>query len=477
MAVAAGPRLVQALRDPEPTVRIASAATLGALRVHRREATEALRAGLRHGDAAVRNRTLGALSAPTGADLFPELVRAARSDPDSNLRTAAVGALWYGGEQAVPVLIPFLRHPNADVRNAAVQSLRNLGPKARLAVPYLLADLDSCAGQGVQALADIRDADAVPRLIELLAHRDLRGTALSALQTIGPDAHAALPRLLEVLDEQADLRTQALQAILTIGANDENVMAALERRVLTEFAARRDDLVWPFCQNSDRAHVLVPALIKRLREDVPKSCVAHVQALGAIGSPARDAVPVLLRFGREVNYELRSSAINALCSIAAGEREVVPWLIEQLDHDQHADSAVSALAQFGARAESARPHLLPFLKSARPEWRSAAISALAAIGPPEVVAEDLMPLLRDREESVRITASQALCSLGPTNQLEQVIALLRDEQPAVRNAVARALRDLGPSAAAAVPALSALLDDDSQTTFDTALEALARIEP
>lgn len=477
MAVAAGPRLVLALRDPDHTVRIQAAWTLGALSVHTHQATEALRAGMRDADPSMRNRALSALFVPAGAALFPEIVQRARSDPDQNVRTAAINALWHGGEQAVPVLVSFLRHANADVRSAALQSLHNLGPKARLAVPHLLADLESFAGNGVQALAAIGDVNAVPKLVELLAHRELRAPALSALQSFGADAGAALPKILEMLDDQAELRQQALLALLTIGGDQEEILQALEKRLLTELASKRDDLVWNFCQQRDKASALVPALIKRLETDDAKSGVAHVQALGAIGPAARAAAPALLLSAKESNDDLRGAVIAALGDIAADERRCVPWLIEQLERDEQVIRAANALAQFGGRARSALPHLAPLLKSARADYRAAAIWALAAIGPPEDATSLLVPLLRDRDEEIRRNATQALCSLGVREEVKHFVALLRDEPSSIRNAVARALGELGPSAADAVPALCALLDDDSQTTFEYALEALSRIEP
>ncbi|MCI0681367.1 MAG: HEAT repeat domain-containing protein [Gemmataceae bacterium] len=478
MAVAAGPRLVHALRDPDPTIRMQAATTLGTLDVYRAEATKALRTALRHPESSVRVRALGNLFASAGAALYPDLVQCARFDPVHDVRTTAVGALYHGGAQAVPVLVSFLRHSNGEMRNAAVQGLRNLGPKARLAVPHLLADLERFAANGVQPLADIGDPDAVPKLIELLEHRELRGPAVAALHALGVHARASIPKLRQVLDEQPDLRQQAFQALLAIGGDDEQVFKALEKRVLTDIAAKRDDLVWSLCQLGARARALVPALIQRLEaRDSASSDQAQVQMLGAIGPAARSAVPALLRLANSRNEDTRSAVIAALGNIAAEADLAVPWLIAQLEHDQHVVAAAHALAQFGPRARPAWPHLLPLLRSARADFRNAAMWALAAVGPAEEAAAALAPHLRDRNEGIRSTAAEALCSLGARHAVKHVVPLLRDETETIRGAVARALGALGPDATAAVPALIELLDDDSQTIHDYALDALARIEP
>src|SRR5207247_5211057 len=110
-------------------------------------------------------------------------------------------ALRNCGAKAVPILVTYLRHPDNQVRTLAVQTLGGLGADARTAVPFLLRELEEFGADGIQALAHIGDADAVPRLVELLEHRELRGHALSALHGLGPEATAALPQLLALARE------------------------------------------------------------------------------------------------------------------------------------------------------------------------------------------------------------------------------------------------------------------------------------
>lgn len=477
MAAAAGPPLVKRLCDPDPAVRLDAAGALSALRLHLDAATAALHASVRHPDAEVRRRAIGALFDAAGAALYPELLHCAQFDPDHNVRCAAVANLAYGGERAVPFLVAFLKDSKADLREAAVGALSRLGPKARLAVPFLLADLESLGRHAVQALANIGDAGAAPKLIELLEHHDLRSHALSALRSLGPAASLAAPRLLEMLNESSDLNPQV--ALLEIAGEREDVLLTLERRALADLATGRTDWALPIIQQGFQPQTLTPALIQALTKKLDDPArIACVQMLGSTGAQARAAVPALVRLGKDCTSEVRAAIVRALGEIAGEDQQAIPFLIEQLEQDRHVDATLPALARFGPRAQSARPYLQVLLKSYKSDERTAAIWALAAIESTADAIGQLAPMIYDRDENVRAAAAAALCSLGPPDEaVRSVQPILRDDEESVRSAVARALGELGPSALAATPVLCDLLADDCQSICDAALEALAKIEP
>ncbi len=477
-ATAAGPPLVKVLRDPDPVVRIQAAACLGSLQLGLREAAETLRGSLRHPDAQVRRRALATIAPRMGPALYDDLARCAQSDPNHDVRTTAIGLLPYGGKQAVPLLVSLLRDSRGEVRTAAVNALGSLGPQARAATPFLLADLESFAATGVQALASIRDPDAVPRLIELLDHHDLRGNALSALQALQADARPAVPKLVEMLEHPADQSQQLFQALLAIAGQDHEVWSALEKRALAEIASGQHNLLWSFCSQGARARAVVPALIERLEKCEPDKRLSFVQGLGAIGGEARAAVPALLRLAKKDDDELRSAVISALGNITADEQQVVPWLMEQLDRNWHATGVAQALAQFGRRAEAARPQLLALLESWEPGERTTALWALAAVLPPDDAVRVLAPSLRDSDPDVRTAAIQAMESTRQrADFLGRLVPCLHDPNDHVRQTTARVLGDLGPLAFAATSSLGDVLDDDSILVSNTALYALAQIEP
>lgn len=450
MAVTAGPRLLKLLQDREPSVRIQAAYTLGTLRVHLADATATLAWGLRHPNASVRIQAIGHLFEPAGAALYPDLVRCVRFDPDLPVRRAAVNALTRGGRQAVPLLVSLLQHPDTEMRNNALGALANLGPEARTALPHLLHNLEELGPPGIDALVSLGDADAVPKLIELLDHRDWRGRALAALRSFGPEAKAALPKVLVLVnDPQAEVSSEALQTLACIDPDHEETFPALERVLMndaTKHAAIAPLFYIIYIGTQDRR--VVPLLLRRL-ETSANSSHRHpwIQILGNLGPEARSAAPALLRLGRAEDEIICDAVIYALGNIGAEENDVVPWLTQLVRKEKFVPSAVAALGRFGPRAAAALPYLIPLLKS--------------------------------DDANLRITAAQALCQIAvrPDDIIPHLLPLLRDNEEHVRSSVAAALGGLGPNGRAAIPALVALLDDDSQSIYEAALNALAEIEP
>ena len=115
----------------------------------------------------------------------------ALEDVDARVRTAAARALSLiqpRSDRAVAVLVDAFRSHRADVDGLTAALLR-FGPRARPAMPHLLATLPASA---VPLLAEI-GAPAVPGLVEALGRTspDARRRALEVLRRIGPDARGA----------------------------------------------------------------------------------------------------------------------------------------------------------------------------------------------------------------------------------------------------------------------------------------------
>ncbi|HYG33985.1 MAG TPA: HEAT repeat domain-containing protein, partial [Clostridia bacterium] len=95
-------------------------------------------------------------------------------DKDVDLCWETAKTLSLIGEESIPYLIPFLRHSDPIVRQAAAYALGQIGPHAEEAVPAL-----------IQALGD--------------SHLVVRDTTVGSLVNIGPPA---VPALLRAVDEQ-----------------------------------------------------------------------------------------------------------------------------------------------------------------------------------------------------------------------------------------------------------------------------------
>ncbi len=122
------------------------------------------------------------------------------------------------GQPAVPALIELLNDKDGDVRSRAASCLGFIGPAAVEAVPALLQHLNEpdpsvCLNSETSlGLIHGRPELVIPALTERLRRKDKWHT-LSALGWFGPDAKAAVPVILPLLNDQ-DQETRNRAAIV-----------------------------------------------------------------------------------------------------------------------------------------------------------------------------------------------------------------------------------------------------------------------
>src|SRR5207302_6163681 len=105
-----------------------------------------------------------------------ELIEKLGTD-DLRVRNNTIDRLTTIGEPAVPGLVKALQRPDKRIRLHVAMCLREMGPKAKAAIPDLIATLKT-------------DKDAV-----------VRGVAASALGSIGPQAKAAVSALVKAVEK------------------------------------------------------------------------------------------------------------------------------------------------------------------------------------------------------------------------------------------------------------------------------------
>ena len=257
--------LTEALSDPNRNVRQYAASALDYMGIDARTSVPALMPLLQDKYGKVRAAAASALGSmgQVGLDpLFelhsrhippPEALRRSDhpahaavssliqllADESHSVRTAAAGALGdIADPTAVPALIAALKDKDNDVRGGAAIALGAIGAPAKAAVPVLInrskivmnRELESIirglGGIGTpdvvpvltealtdssvlirltaaRALADAADPTAVPALIAALKDKDndVRGGAAIALGAIGAPAKAAVPVLIDMLEQ------------------------------------------------------------------------------------------------------------------------------------------------------------------------------------------------------------------------------------------------------------------------------------
>lgn len=184
---------------------------------------------------------------------------------------------------SMPAFVHALKQANLNVRTAAVMAMGQVQVRSRADVSPALPELIDCLGESdpylllytLQVLAGLgpRAAPAVPALILALSASEagreprsrvfVRAAAAQTLGRIGPGASNALPALRPLLnDPEAYRRTVAAASI------------------------------WRICGDASNT---VPVLIRGVREfnRLPVARIS-LDALGEMGSQAKDAVPALL---------------------------------------------------------------------------------------------------------------------------------------------------------------------------------------
>lgn len=241
--------LLDALEDPDPSVRMYAADALGAVSPPTPAVVRALIRRVRDPDRAVHNRAVQALGSigPAAAPSVPALLDALerRGDWPTTALVQALGDIGPAAITAVPTLIEVLEEDPYSIAVVA-QALGQLGDGARLAVPQLLSALARAVANPrgrstasyerdviVESLARIGES-AVGPLRAALTDLDpaVREASSEALGRMGAQALDARADLEDRLDDPSPLvRAAAAEALGSMGSHALGSAPALEARL------------------------------------------------------------------------------------------------------------------------------------------------------------------------------------------------------------------------------------------------------
>jgi HEAT repeat protein len=329
-----------------------------------------------HASAEVRHAVADGLAGTAGTD--EELRATARTalrsmfeDDVPRVRISAAANLIVLGEEpwrCLPVLESFLAVEDGDTVKAALTAFETVGPRAAPSIPALIAAFQTKArvpaGISSAPLHEIVPhviakfgAAAVPALIAALEHADpqVRGHAAGALGLIGPDAGLAAAALASRFQDQTQyFRTNGCIACRQTVAQD-----ALEA----------------VAQIGPQARGALPGIAELIRGQPADTAEkgdlqsAIIDALGAIGPDAADAVPWLWDVAtQDDDAWWNAHALVAIARITPDDprvfeqfNELLLW-IPQWDpmlelHGAEASLVVDFLRDSGTRARTLVPTL------------------------------------------------------------------------------------------------------------------------
>jgi len=250
----------------------------------------------------------GAKAAPAAAALVQQL-------PIPEVRIPALRALERIGPPAafaVPKIAALSSHPDAFVRLAATFSLRGMGPAAAEVLQAAVLDefphLAEAAGQGLSQLGG--QAVPVPLVIKLLDMSAVQQlVALRAITALGPNASAAVPKLLQRWPTKMLWKrdTEWLDAFAAIGPPNANGAIPIIDQRMPEFdTATQAKAYYALCRLRGTPKD-VDGLVKLLEspdtDSVSQRAAAYYLLL--LGPAAKEAVPKVQRILQEGKHEQR----------------------------------------------------------------------------------------------------------------------------------------------------------------------------
>lgn len=319
---------------------------------------------------------------------FDDLVHAALHDPSRTVRAASVLSLGHGGKKAIPLLLKCLQSDDHDICKNAIRALGDVGPEAADTAPAIFAHFESCDLQVLVALQKLKAAALVPQLCALLDDANCnRSWVLQTLGSMGPGARAAVPRLLELLEEESGvLRKEAAVALAQIEEIIDRAIKILLEIIDDKEGTMTGPLLTACEQIGTKLKPALSELLPRLRDAEHPNRWIVIVMLGAIGPDAEAAIPDLLavlELSGKKNNILVLAAAQALGSIKRQPAKVVPALSRHLGTEFWLlrPTVIEALGKFGPEALDSVSSLARYVDDDDLALSDRALAALSKIDP------------------------------------------------------------------------------------------------
>jgi HEAT repeat protein len=312
-------------------------------------------------------------------------------------------------------------------------------------------------------------------LIQALEDETIRGSVISAILAIGPDANSAAPSLVKLLHDDPDRACSASTALGHLGPKVlPNLKLALQHQDadVRRWAAHAVQVMGP------EAREAIDWLIEALDDSSAEVRSNTAEALASIGKESSHALTLSLKSDKPWR---RMHAARALRRIDPSNASATDALIASMLSDDK-ELARYALAhgfgKVGPELGKVIPPLRGLLSNSDSETRYRAAMLLGDIGPiARSATPELLGALSDTNAEVRAFACRALAQVEPQAHLvlQPLMRRLVDNDEDVRAWAAEALGRQGPDAKVAITVLTKAQEDPSESVREAAAKALKRI--
>jgi HEAT repeat protein len=210
--------------------------------------------------------------------------------------------------------------------------------------------------------------------------QEVRSEAVKALGKLGPGARAALPALVEILDEEKD--NEVVEALVEIDPDGSAVAPLLLKRFADLPREKPDStraLFRALKKVAGRSPEVANALLARTYDE---DLMIRQQATRALSELKTEAARArLTELLRDADRRTRFLAAFSLADQQVFPDAAIPVFLEALQDEDNRTSAAYRLQGFGIRLAPAVPLLITFLKDRKPgKWGHALIAAKDALG-------------------------------------------------------------------------------------------------
>jgi HEAT repeat protein len=478
-ATVAGP-LVAALADADEDVRQAAAATLPGMG---KAAVPALLKAAQTDKATLRNvaiKTLGEIG-PAAAEAIPVL-KGYLLAPDKGAGEAAADALAGIGDAALETLTAATADDSAAVRGLAMRALQKMGVSAIHSLTDLLAAKHvDVRRQAVATLGALPTNEKVVVIGLGYATKDtdfqVRKTALQALRNRGPGAKLAEPYISALLtDIDPQIRLDAFNTLKDLGVDAK---PGLKKALSHKDPAVRVMTASLMAQLNLEMELAEPILLEALKEKDETLKMQAANALSLRGLQADVVLPIFLAGLKNPTASVRRTAAEAIQRYGPKAKQAGPALIAALDDpdDSVRAQALTAVRHIDPEPKTLLAAMVKVLKRKDDPLHKEAAQVVFQVGPDAL--GDILTLLKTEDApALRLTCLQVLAMVGPPAKVaaDELVKALTAPDARARMAAARALGNIGPDAKTALEPLAKLAKDADANVQKIAEAAVAQIK-
>ncbi|MFX1317582.1 MAG: HEAT repeat domain-containing protein [Promethearchaeota archaeon] len=341
---------------------------------------------------------------------------------------ADIGRLELNNEQIREAAQVLYSNRAKDQRTA---TLRLLMAGAQ-SVPYIRANLHSKDPEVVVTslvtlrFFDIDAASTVEPVIGLLNNDsvEIRGHSALLLAKIGPAAKDAIPKLISLLqDSDLTVARDAAIALGMIGVKSSDVIKALRAVKDAEDSQLRLFSQSGLARLAIYDEASIEFFTKSIRDPDPMNGIFAIQALGFIGTPAKDAEMNVLRLLSHRHPALRLVASQTLHRFQSAPSPIVEALVRNLPLRKAEPfirrDSFNLLNQIITDVPEVIPQLAKQVTNRDPVTRVMAARLLAKFGPEAIdAAPALVKMMEDQLMTCQYHARQALDKISPSYEGE-----------------------------------------------------------